>query len=306
MKTLLFLCDFFSSFDLYFSNDEGVVEVSSNVLWCSFIVAMSGMSFSAYTYLYSLCNSTIILGRKSPICVDDVYIGNFLASGYAVKKKCKELFHNSMIGSTLKCISSGVYRGYQLSIEAFMNFVLTTPRYLSIIKEYAVRTKDICLELILNCDALPVAGGHAWIFSMSLGNFGRLCKSVYGRFIGNVSNLNDKNSFHDLMKVMWDDNLLFISKLALSNVFMCEGTPLPVRIVMGGDDANNRNLKGLNSNGSKYFCSCCYDLKGEWSQNKGNHVLRTEKVAIEKFYLNDTTNTSQLNLPMIPYDLVFF
>lgn len=258
-----------------------------------------------YANLYNMICVVIERGVKSEIFIDGIRIAKFLASPNEVKRKCKELFEKSVIGSSLKSIAYDGYIGFQLSLKAFLEFVLSTPRYLEMIIEYNVKKKTETLELMVNCDALPVAGGHSWIVSYSLGNFGILCKSVYGRFIGNIANLNDKNTLFNVMKAMWGDNLETISLFAQAKMleFRTEERSFisKVKVIFGGDDSNNRNLKGLNSNSAKFFCSNCYSTKEDWQNNNPVTILRTEALAEEKFLLNNVRVTSQANRPMIKY-----
>lgn len=48
----------------------------------------------------------------------------------------------------------------------------------------------------------------------TLGNFGKLVKTVWSRFIVNVANINDKS--YDLIKTMWDTNLDYLDSIAAS------------------------------------------------------------------------------------------
>lgn len=275
------------------------------------MVVTCGLSFNAYAALYELSCSMIHLGSKTDIRVDNVRVPKFLASPVAVKAKCKELYELSSFGESQIEITDGIHLGYQQSVKAFIDYAIGTDRFSQLIIKNNIKNSTSALEIVLNCDALPVGGGSAWICSLSLGNLGPLSKSIYGRYVCNISNINDKSSFNATMKCMWGENLEFISELAESkrytytNPISNESFECDVKVVFGGDDSNNRNLKGLNSNSSTLFCSCCYHTRADWVANKDDFVERTEELAEQKFAENNVTETSQLNLPMVKYVLFF-
>ena len=144
------------------------VSQTRSLEWCCYIVAMVRLSYKKYGELVKLLSCTVVEGSIVPLVVDGITVPSLLKPMKSVKRECKRLFSESMMGRSMKKIEgeNESEMGFQIKLESYINFILTTTYYTDIIKKSSNRK----LEIMVNADALPVAGGNAFIVSYSIGN----------------------------------------------------------------------------------------------------------------------------------------
>ena len=279
---------------------EKIRKDTFSIKWCSYIISITGLSYRCYGSLSEMFGNKLENGKLVPSNIDGVIIGNILPSMYRVKKKCKDIFYQSIVGKDLKTIegwdvnNNTPLLGYEISLKAYLELIFSTPKLKQIIGRYGC---DV-LEILVNADALPVADGSCWIVSYSLGNLGKMSHTLPGRVIGNIATIKDSN--YENVKLFWNTNLEYIENLSREgkDYFKDAGGFIKIKIVVGADDAFMRIMKGLNSNSSRFFCSSCYDQKRDWAEFQQNHIHRSYSSAKEIFEINNPEVTGQIKPPL--------
>ena len=72
------------------------------------------------------------------------------------------------------------------------------------------------LEVILKLDAFLVAEGSCLLMSLTLGNFGLLCKTSYLHFIITIADCNDRE--RDIVTQVLANNFAIIDQLAATEI----------------------------------------------------------------------------------------
>jgi hypothetical protein len=118
----------------------------------------------------------------------------------------------------------------------------------------------VCLEVIIKCDAFPVAGGQCFLLSVTFGNFGLLCKCTALHFVAAIATCSDKD--RDLIAKVVATNFRIIDELAgLGSIFIkALGKAVAISFVFGGDDKVLRLITGLAPSCGKWCCFYCYWL----------------------------------------------
>lgn len=275
-----------------------VVKAFSSLPWCCYIVTISGISFACYEKIASLLGSTLQNGKLIPIVVEGIEIPNILPSKWRVKKKFLELFENSEFGKSVQALEyrrgSTPLLGYQIDLKSYLEFMLSS----NAIKQVLSSDGSGILEILVNADALPVAGTNCWVVSYSLGNLGRISHSLAGRIIGNIACINDKD--FDQVEFFWASNLNYINKISEDGCVFINvlGVWIKCKVVIGADDAFMRLMKGLDTNSSKLMCSYCYDMKKDWFLRSQEHIYRNTVTADAIFNLQQPKISGQIHPPM--------
>ena len=101
------------------------------------------------------------------------------------------------------------------------------------------------LEVILKVDAFPVAGGSCLLLTLTLGNFGKRCKSSWLHFVAAIADCNDKD--RSIVQQVLANNFSIVDRLTKAGeIFITAmGKAIPIVFNIGGDDALLHVLTGL-------------------------------------------------------------
>jgi hypothetical protein len=125
------------------------------------------------------------------------------------------------------------------------------------------------LEVIVTLDAFPVAAGHCFLMSITLGNFGLLSKCSYLHFIAALAACSDDDC--DLIAQIVHNNFRIIDQLLeVGEIFIkAVGRTVPIIFNFGGDDKILRLITGMARSSSKWCCFYCF-----WSRNVPDGVTQ--------------------------------
>lgn len=128
------------------------------------------------------------------------------------------------------------------------------------------------LEVILKVDAFPVAGGSCLMLTVTLGNFGKGCKSSWLHFIAAIADCNDKD--RSVVHQVLANNFSLVDQLVeAGEVFINTiGKAMAITFRFGGDDALLRVLTGLVRSSSCWCCLYCF-----WMRNAQDTCQVTSK-----------------------------
>ena len=117
------------------------------------------------------------------------------------------------------------------------------------------------LEVILKLDAFPVAGGSCLLMSLTLGNFGLLCKTSCLHFIVAIADCNDHE--RDIVAQVLANNFAIIDQLAATGIIWVQALQRHLNIVFhfGGDDKILCLITGLEVSSSNWCCFYCFWMR---------------------------------------------
>lgn len=129
---------------------------SFSLLWCCYMVVITGISFKCYEKISSLVGRKLENGVLVPIVVDGIELPRFLCSEHRVKERCKILFNSSIFANSFITLTnpkedSNSLLGYQIHLSSYLSFIFKNNALKQMYKDSRKP-----LTILVNADALPV------------------------------------------------------------------------------------------------------------------------------------------------------